>query len=141
MKTSPFVRTALMAVMLIAALTGCKKEADVNPELSARVTGSYTISKVELGGKTYPADQTNLKGSITVSRESDASVGIDLNITTKNNGDFLQGSVSGVSLTDAGGGEVNLVKDGDQIGKGGNGKVSIKVTDEKDQDIVITLAK
>jgi hypothetical protein len=141
MKTVPFVRTTLMAVMVISVMTGCKKEIEPSPELSARVTGSYTISKIETGGKTYSAAQTNLKGGVSVTRESDSSVGMDLNITTKDNGDFLQGSVDGISLTDAGNGEVNLVKDGDSFGKGGNGKVSIKVSDTNDQEMVITLTK
>ncbi|OIN60407.1 hypothetical protein BLX24_06180 [Arsenicibacter rosenii] len=141
MKTSSFARTAVMAVLCIAALTGCKKETEPSPELSARVTGSYTISTIETGGKTYQAGQTNLKGGLTVVRESETSVGIDLNITTKDNGDFLQGNVSDVSLTDAGNGEVNLVKSGDNFGKGGNGRISVKVSDSNDQDMIITLKK
>ncbi len=141
MKAHYFTRAAVTAMVCIAALTGCKKEADPSPELSARVTGSYTISSIETGGKTYPAVQTNLKGGLKVVRESETSVGIDLNITTKDNGEFLQGNVGGVSVTDAGNGEVNLVKDGDSFGKGGNGQISIKVSDTNDQDMVITLKK
>ncbi len=141
MKTSSFARTAVMAVLCIAALTGCKKEIEPSPELSARVTGSYTIASIETDGKTYPAVQTNLKGGLTVVRESETSVGIDLNITTKDNGDFLQGNVSGVSVTDAGNGQVNLMKSGDNFGKGGNGQISIKVSDTNDKDMVINLKK
>ncbi|MVM33856.1 hypothetical protein GO755_27720 [Spirosoma sp. HMF4905] len=128
-------RASLAALLLVGSLSACKQQAtEVNPapapvsELSSRVSGQYTLKQVTANGQVYSADDADLKGGAKISRVSATSVNLDLDINTlSTNEAVMNGSVSGLTLTDAGNDEVNLVKGSDTIGKGSSNKLTLNV--------------
>ncbi|GAB2590408.1 hypothetical protein [Spirosoma areae] len=123
-RISPIIGIALL---LMTTFTACKKEAELHPELSARVVGNYTLTALKENGKTYTIN-AQTKGKMNVVRESATSVGVTVEVTNSSSpADNLQFSATGVSVEDAGNGEVNLSKNGSTFAKGGNNSFTIKL--------------
>lgn len=145
MKTFSFLRAGLLVLLTAATLTACKQNNDPQPEssdLAGRVTGQYTYASLTTGGKTYPADETSLKGGVTVTRQSETSVTMQFNIrSTATNQPFLDGSATDITLNEAGNGEVNFVHEGETVAKGGKNKLLINGVDDNDEEFTITLKK
>jgi hypothetical protein len=138
-----FRPVGLLALLMLALLTGCKKNSEeAQPDMGTRLEGQYTLSEVELNGTKYPAGQTNLKGGVSVTRVSASSIKMAFAIVNKKDGsDFISGSAEDVSLSEAGNGQVNLSKDGDTIGYASGNKLSIKGVDDDGTQFVMTLTK
>lgn len=145
MKTQVTFRfSALLMLLFIASLTSCKKGADVAPapDLAARVAGTYTYSEIMTGGKTYPASDTNLKGTITLARETATSVSIQLAILNKSTNEvFADDSATGVSVSEASNGNVELKYQGNVIAKISGSKISIEGSDDAGTDFTLTATK
>ncbi|GAA4467394.1 hypothetical protein GCM10023189_51000 [Nibrella saemangeumensis] len=136
-------RRSVMLVLLAAvSFTACKKEVEPDPDMASQIAGSYTYTEAKIGGKTYPASQTNIKGSVKVIRETANTVSLDLNIRAKSdNSDFLVGSVDGIELTDAGSGTIGLRVESDEIAQVKGDKIIIKSTDDTGAQFTITAEK
>jgi|GEM_PF-3165070 len=145
MNTLSLCRAGLLTLLVAATLTACKQNSDPQPEssdLAARVTGQYTYASLTTGGKTYPADETSLKGGVTVTRQSENSVTMQFNIrSTATNQPFLDGSATGITLREAGNGEVDLVHEGETVARGGKNKLVINGVDDNNDEFTITLKK
>ncbi len=127
MKTSSMYRLSCMVLLLITGFTACKKEAEPNPELSARVVGTYTLTRIKTNGKLYTINaQTN--GKMSVIRESATAVSVNIDVTTGSPTDNIHFSATNVSLRDAGNGEVDLVKDNNSFARGGNNTLTVSVS-------------
>lgn len=131
----------LIALFFAVSFTGCKKEAEVDPDLANRVAGRYSLSKFELSGTTYAISDTYYTGSMEVKRESATTVTLIMDVKGRNNVPFVDGSTTGVTLTDVGNGEVSLVKDGNNLGRGGKNTLAIRGTDTANKSFVITGTK
>jgi hypothetical protein len=129
----------LMVLFMTISFTSCKKEAsEVDPDFANRVAGRYSLSKFELGGTSYKISDTYYTGSMEVRRESAASVMLIMDVKGRNNAQFLDGTVTGVTLTDVGNGELSLMKDGNNLGRGGNNTLAIRGVDTQGDSFVIT---
>ncbi len=130
MKTLFFFRMpALVVLLLVAALTGCKKgsNTDPAPDLAGRVAGQYTFSELTAAGKTYPASQTNLKGTITVARQTANTVSVKASINLKSTNEvYADDLVDDVTVTETGGGNIEFQFDGTVIARGTGSKISIE---------------
>ncbi len=122
MKTTFRFRFVWVALLLSTTLfTACKKDGTepVAPaDAATQAAGKYTYSELSYNGKTLPADQTNLKGTITVSRQTNATVMMDLNIRQKSNNDeFMVIEAEDIDVTDKGNGNLSFSYDGEEIAK------------------------
>ncbi|WP_266366918.1 hypothetical protein [Tellurirhabdus rosea] len=136
-------RTVLLALLTAASFTACKKETEpAAPDKATQVAGNYTYTELTMGGKTYPASQTNIKGSIEVTKHTASTVNMDFNIRAKaDNSEFLVGNVGDVELTDAGGGAIGLRVDSDEVGQVKGDKMTIKGEDEDGTAFTIIATK
>ncbi len=147
MKANLLRRAGLLMLLAVAAtLSSCKKNTEVEPQgdLSDRIAGQYTFSSLTLGGKVYPAAESNIKGGVAVTRATASSVDMNFNITLKSNGaEFITGLAEDVELTDLGGGQVQLRASGETqpLGKGGNNKLELNSVDEDGTPFTLTLTK
>ena len=132
-----FNRATIVALLLVGSLTACKQQT-VDPskptpeqpaaDLSSRVTGQYTLKQVSADGKIYSADDADLQGGVKITRVSASSVSLQMDINTAStNESVMNGSVTDITVKDAGNNEVNLVKGTDTIGKGSSSKLTINV--------------
>ena len=142
-----FRRAGLLLLLAVAAtLSSCKKNTEIEPQgdLSDRIAGQYTFASLTLGGKVYPAAESNIKGSVAVTRTTASTVDMNFNIVLKSNGaEFITGLAEDVELTDLGGGQVQLRASGETqpLGKGGNNKLELNSVDEDGTPFTITLTK
>ncbi len=130
----------LLLLLVIASLTGCKKgdNTEPAPDVAARVSGQYSFSELATGGKTYPASQTNLKGTITVTRQTATTVSMQLNIRLKSTNEaYADESAEGVTVSETGSGNVEYQLDGTVIARGSGNKISIE--GEGDDGVAFTL--
>ncbi|MFD2572057.1 hypothetical protein ACFSUS_15540 [Spirosoma soli] len=138
----PLYRSLLMALFVAASLTACKKDNEPAPDVATRVAGTYTFSELTYGGRTVPASQTNLKGNVTVTRQTASTISMALDITSKSDDEpFLVGSVDDIAVTDAGNGDVEFKADSDKIARASGNKLIINGTDDNDVDFTITATK
>ena len=144
MKTTVRFRFVWLALLLTTTLlVGCKKNnVDPAPEPAAQAAGTYTYSELTFNGKTLPASQTNLKGTIIVTRESASKVSMDLNIRQKtDNSEFLVLSGGDIDVLDAGSGKLTFKYDGEQIGEWSNNKLTINGVDDSNVHFTIGATK
>lgn len=144
MKTIVRFRFVWLALLLTTTLfTGCKKNTDpIAPDAGAQAAGTYTYAELTLNGKTLPASQTNLKGTITITRESTSKVGMDVNIRQKtDNSEFIVLSGGGVDVLDAGSGKLTFKYDGEQIGELQGNKLIINGVDDSNVHFTIGATK
>lgn len=121
------LRFFFIALVSLSTLASCSKksEDDVNPDLGARIAGTYTFTRVVIDGKESPIEQSNLTGEAVVERlsESSARVTMDFKVAASR----TQGTLDNVGLTDSGSGEVELTKDGFNLGRHTKNTVYLKV--------------
>jgi hypothetical protein len=131
-----------ICMMLSLFLTSCTdKEKDAAPDLATQIEGNYAFTEVVLDGQTVPASQTNIKGSVKITRATETTVDVDLNIRQKtSNEEFLVGKVTGV-IASQGTGIINLIYEGENVGSVKGNKLSIKSVDEKDQEFTLVAVK
>ena len=145
MKSVVRFRFVWLALLLSATLfTACKKEKDPAPaaDLATRVAGKYTYSELSYNGKILPASQTNLKGDVTVTRQTATTVSLALNILTKSaNEEFMVLSADGVDVSEATGGEVSFRYQGQQVGTLSGNKLTINGEDESNVPFHLSATK
>lgn len=132
-----------ICMMLSFFLTSCdkNKEKDPTPDLATQIEGNYAFTEVVLDGQTIPANQTNIKGTVKITRATETTVDVDLNIRQKDtNEEFLVGKVTGVKASQ-GSGIIDLIYEGEKVGTVKGNKLSIKSVDEDDQEFTLVAVK
>lgn len=132
-----FFRTFFTLVFLVS-VASCSKEEAVNPVLAARVEGTYTVTQIETAGKLYNVT-ADTKGTMSVTRVDEKTVNVAINITHPTQP--IKGTLTNITLSDAGNGEVGLIKDGYNLGMGGNNKLSMKFVDTDGTNFVFISTK
>lgn len=145
MKSVLRFRFVWLALLLSTTLfTACKKQ-NVDPkpaDAATQAAGNYTYSELSFNGKTLPASQTNLKGTINVTRQTGSTVMMDLNIRQKSdNGEFMVLSADGIDVSDAGNGTLSFRYEGEQIGTLKGNKLTINGEDEDNTPFTISATK
>ncbi|MBO0935847.1 hypothetical protein J2I47_04740 [Fibrella sp. HMF5335] len=133
MKTSIITRRLAIGLLAMSLFSACKKDADVTPtptgDLGTRAAGQYTLTEVATGGKTYPAAQADLKGTISITRATETTANIDFNIRSKSdNGEVLVGNVNGLQLS-ASGSAIAFKGDNAQVATLNGNKLSVEISD------------
>ena len=144
MKTLVSFRAALVALLLVASLAACKKSDSetVAPDLAGRVAGQYNFSELSTGGKTYPASETNLKGSITVTRQTATTVAMKVNLALKStNESYADDSAENVTVTEKSAGNVEFSYNGNVIARANGNKISIDGSGTDGVDLTISATK
>ncbi len=137
-------RLALFLLLAITSLSACKKETDATPtgDLGTRAAGQYTLTEISAGGKTLPAAQADLKGSINVTRQTATSVNLDFNIREKStNDEVLVGTADGLEVSSAGGNAISFRGDNAEVATLSGNRLSIKVEDDNGVDVTFVATK
>ncbi|GAB3523625.1 hypothetical protein [Emticicia fontis] len=132
-----------ICMMLSLFLTSCDKDKDKDPapDLATQVAGNYSYTEVVVDGQTIPANQTNIKGTVKITRATETTVDIDLNVRQKDtNEEFLVGKVEGVKVSQ-GNGVIDLIYEGEKVASVKGNKISIKSVDENDQEFTLVAIK
>lgn len=139
-------RFVWLALLLSTTLfTACKKQ-NVDPvtpaDAATQAAGKYTYSELSYNGKTLPADQTNLKGTINVTRQTGSTVTMALDIRQKStNDEFMVFSADGIDVSDAGNGSLSFRYEGEQIGTLKGKKLVINGEDDSNVRFTIGATK
>ena len=135
-------RAALLMLLVALSISACKKDSnEPSPDLGTRAAGQYTFSELTFDGKTLPASQTNLKGTVSVVRQTATNVSMELNITSKStNEDFLVGSVDNIDLVNSGS-DVEFRAQGDKVATLSSKKLTIRGRDDNDVEFSIIATK
>jgi hypothetical protein len=128
------LRFFLITCFALATLSSCEKQEELNPELVSLVAGNYLFSHVVADGQAYAIGQTNLSGRASVERKSAKSV--KLAWSYKRGNSSYSGSYTGVSLSDAGTGEIELRYSGNLIATVSDGTLHIKVENSSGEQMV-----
>lgn len=107
------LRLVLLTCFAVASLASCEKPEDLNPDLVTRVTGDYPFTHVVDNGNAYSIGQTNLSGKATIERKSSTS--LKLAWSYKGGGSSYSGSYTGVALTEAANGDLEMRYNGSLI--------------------------
>ncbi|CCH53178.1 hypothetical protein BN8_02254 [Fibrisoma limi BUZ 3] len=144
MKTTLRLRFVWFALLLSTTLfTACKKE-NVDPvapaDLADRVAGTYKYAELSANGQTLPADETNLKGTITVSRQTATTVRMVFAISLKNGNPFLDDTFDDVEVSETGD-EILYQVDGQTFARGKGNAISINGRDSANKAFTLTAKK
>lgn len=134
----------MVLLMGSTLFTACKKNVEpVAPaDAATQAVGKYTYSELSYNGKTLPASETNLKGSVTITRETESTVEMDLDIRQKSsNGEFMVFSVDGVDVIDQGSGNLSFKYDGEEVAKLKGKKLTINGVDDDNVKFTIVATK
>lgn len=129
----------LWVACLFLALQGCSDKTEA-PDLAAKIVGSYTITLLQVG--TQPAitlPQTGVTAGFTFSKLSTTSVNGQM--TTNIQGRTSVFPFGTVTLTDAGGGVVNLIDNGVNIGTASSNSLNISGVADDGTRLVIRGSK
>lgn len=137
------LRIALLMLLTVAALSSCKKDKDpVAPDAATTVAGNYAYSELTFNGQTLPADKTNLKGSISLAKQTATQVTINVNLRSKSdNSEFIVENVDGVEVTDLGSGSYGLRYGGEEFAQVKGNKLNLKGVDEDGVNFTVTALK
>ncbi|HEV7351205.1 hypothetical protein [Telluribacter sp.] len=121
----------VLMLLLVASLSACEKNKEiVAPDAATTVAGQYTYSELNLNGKTLPASQTDLKGTVSLTRETATSVTMVLNIRMKSdNSEFLVDNLDETEVVDLGSGLYSLRLEGQEFAQIKDKKLTIKGVD------------
>ncbi|KAA9340355.1 hypothetical protein [Larkinella humicola] len=136
--------TVWLVLFVAYSFTACKKDADPAPapDLATQTAGLYTYSELAYSTKTVSADHTNLKGTITVTRQTETTVSLDVKIQVKSDGsDFMVVSVDNVELMETSSGAIALHYEGEHVGMVKGNTVKIEGVDDEQVKFTITATK
>jgi hypothetical protein len=138
-----FPRIGLLMLLFAAALSSCKKDEDPGPvDPATTVAGSYAYSELTFNGQTLPGDKTDLKGSVTLTRQSATLVKVEANIRLKSsNAEFIVADVEGVEVADLGSGSYGLRYEAEEFAQVKGSKLTLKGVDEEGVNFTITATK
>ncbi|MBO0952890.1 hypothetical protein [Fibrella forsythiae] len=135
-------RLILLLLLLVSSLSACKKNNDVTAlDAAASVAGRYTFSELSYGGRVVSAADSDLRGTITLTRQSASSVDmvIDLRIKSTND-EFVVQTVNGVQLATQG--ELTTLRyQGDQLAQIKGNKLTIEGDDADGVPFAVTATK
>jgi glucose uptake protein GlcU len=138
-----FSRITLLMLLFVSALSSCKKDHDkVAPDAAESVAGLYTYSELSYNGQTLPASKTDLKGTITLTRQSATRVIIAVNMRIKSsNEEFIVENVEGVEVVKLGNSIHGLRYEEEEFAQVKAGKLTLKGVDEEGVSFTISAIK
>jgi hypothetical protein len=145
MKTLSYSLKSVLGIclMLTVFLSSCEKDKDKEPapDLATQIAGNYSFAEIVFQGQTIPASETSVKGTVKITRATESTVDVDLNIREKGtNEEFLVGQVKGVMVS-SGSGTIDLFYEGEKVGTVKGNKLSINSVDENDDPFTLVATK
>jgi hypothetical protein len=131
-------------LLAVTSLSACKKDPDqvMSGDLGTRAAGNYTLTEISGGGKTIPAAQADLKGTINVTRQTATSVNLNFDIREKStNDEVLVGSADGLEVSSAGGTAISFRGQNAEVATLNNNRLSIKIEDDNGVDVTFVAVK
>lgn len=130
-------------LILFVSVSSCKKDKDeVAPaDLATSVSGKYIFSELEFEDRTVPADESNLKGDIQITKKTATTIDASLNIRSKStNEEFMVYDVSGIEVSETSG-TIDLIYEGEKVAKIKGKKIIISATDDSGTDFTLTATR
>ena len=147
MKTAFITRRLAVAMLAVSLFSACKKKSGVDPvtpttDLSTRAAGQYTLTELSGGGKTIPAAQADLKGTISITRATASTSSLaDFDIRSKSaNEEVLVGTANGLQLS-ANGNAIAFKGDNAQVATLTGNKLSIEIEDSAGTPVTFIATK
>ncbi|KAA0992603.1 hypothetical protein [Dyadobacter aurulentus] len=145
MKNLSVIKNLAVLLLLCISISSCKENKEEQPapapDLATKVQGIYTFYELEFDGKVVPADESNLKGDIRITKKTDTTVDAKLDIRTKNNNEeFMVYDVTDIKLKEFGN-TVELVYEGETVAKISGKRLIVNGTDETGTDFTITATR
>ncbi len=139
-------RVVWLALLLSTILFSACKKNNVEPvapaDAATQAAGKYTYSELSYDGKTLPANQTNLKGTIDVTRQTGSTVTMTLDIRQKSgNDEFMVFTANDINVSEEGNGNLSFRFDGEQIGALKGNKLTINGEDDNNVRFTISATK
>ena len=124
----------IFALLILAiSVSSCETDKDKDvpaPDLATRASGKYIYSELSYDGQNIPADESNLKGDIRITKKTETTVDAVLNIRSKSdNSEFMVYNVSDIDLHEASG-NIDLVYDGERVAQIIGKKIVINAEDD-----------
>jgi hypothetical protein len=138
-----FRQITLLILLIGVSISACKKGNDpVAPDAASVVAGDYSYSELTYNGTTLPADKTDLKGYVKMSRQTATLVNmtVDLRIKSSNEA-FIVEQIDEVEVTDLGSGAYGLRYGGEEFAQVKGNKITIKGVDEDNVNFKISAIK
>lgn len=130
-----------MALSLFLTSCAKDKEKEPKPDIAAQIAGTYAFTEIVFQGETIPAAETSVKGSIKVTRATESTVDIDLNIRQKaTNDEFMVELVKGVVVS-PGNGTTDLFYEGKKVAEVKGNRLSINSVDGDDEAFTLVAVK
>ncbi|MEO6287469.1 MAG: hypothetical protein ABIN80_21290 [Dyadobacter sp.] len=129
--------------ILLISVSSCKDDKDeVAPaDLATKVSGKYIFSELEFEGKTVPADESNLKGDIQITKKTATTIDASLNIRSKStNEEFMVYDVSDIEVSETSG-TIDLIYEGEKVARIKGKKIIISATDDSGTDFTLTATR
>ena len=130
-----------ICLMFTVLLSSCEKDKEATPDLATQIAGNYSLTEVVLQGQSIPASQTNIKGTIKITRATETTIDADFNIRQKdNNEEFIVGQVKGIMVS-SGSSSIDLFYEGEKVATVKGNKISINSVDENDEEFTLVATK
>lgn len=131
----------LMVLSLLLTSCGKDKENDPAPDLAAKIAGTYSFTEIIFQGETIPAIETSVKGNIKITRATESTVDVDLNIRQKStNDEFMVELVKGVVVS-PGNGTIDLFFEGKKVAEVKGNRLSVNSADGDDEPFTLVATK
>jgi len=145
MKNLSVIKNFAVLLLLCVSIISCKENKEEQPlpatDLATKVLGTYVFYEVEFNGEAIPADESNLKGDIRITRKTDTTVDAKLDIRTKNsNEEFMVYDVTDIKLKEFGN-TVELIYEDETVARISGRRLIINGTDETGTDFKLTAAR
>jgi hypothetical protein len=134
----------MLALSLFAiSMSGCK-ESNVEPEpadLAAKIAGTYTFSEMEWKDRTISASESNLKGTIVITKKGDALIEAKFDLRLKADDiEFMVYEIPNIRVSESSG-MIELYYETDRIGQVTGKKLKISAIDEVDEHFFLSLTR
>ncbi|MCE7062137.1 hypothetical protein [Dyadobacter sp. CY343] len=141
MKNLSNLKSLAVLLLLGISIVSCKKDkVEPAPDLATRLSGIYVFSELAFDGKVIPADKSNLKGDIRITKKTETTVDAELDIQTRDDEEFMVYDVSDIKLVENGS-TVELVYEGETVAKITGKKLVVNATDDTGTDFTLTATR
>lgn len=141
MKNLSVIKNFAVLLLLCISIISCKENKDEQPapapDLGTKVQGTYVFYELEVDGKVVPADESNLKGDIRITRKTETTVDAKIDIRTKDGEEFMVYDVSDIKLNEFGN-TVELIYEGETVAKVSGKRLIVSATDDSGTDFTLT---
>jgi hypothetical protein len=129
---------SLLLLLMLTVLSCKESDKAPAPDLASKVSGRYVYSELAFDGRTIPADESDLKGDIRITKKTENTIDAVLNIRFKStNAEFMAYSVSDIELMENAS-AIDLIYEGETVAQIKGKKIIVNGTDSAGVSFTIT---